>query len=244
MNTNRITALVTGANRGIGKGISEKLIQNGIHVIGTSTNQNGVKIINNYLKNTGFGCILNVKDINSIKEVIKIIHKKNYTIDILINNAGITADNLLVNMTNKEWENIIQTNLTSVFYLTKYVIRSMIKKRTGRIITIGSVIAYTGNQGQINYSSSKSGLIGFHKSLALEVASKGITVNIVSPGLIKTDLTDTLNLIQYRKHLSNIPMKRLGTIEEIADAVMFLASKNASYITGHTLHVNGGMYMI
>jgi len=244
MNINKKTALITGANRGIGKGIAKKLVDQGIRVIGTSTTQKGVEIINNYLEKNGFGCILNLKNTNSITETIKEIYKKKYSIDILINNAGIKEDNLLVNMKNQEWDDVIKTNLSSIFYLVKSVIRSMIKKRQGRIITIGSIIACTGNKGQVNYSASKSGLVGFHKSLALEVASKGITVNIVAPGFIKTDLTNTLDSIQYQKYLCNIPMKRMGKIEEIADAVVFLASKKASYITGHTLHVNGGMYMI
>jgi len=146
-------------------------------------------------------------------------------------------------MKNEEWENVIKINLTSIFYMSKSVIRGMIKKKYGRIITIGSVIGYIGNKGQVNYSTSKSGLIGFHKSLALEVASKGITVNIVSPGLIDTDFIKNLNTSKYKSYLSHIPMKRIGKIEEIADAVMFLASDKASYITGHTLHVNGGIYM-
>ncbi|AEO08698.1 3-oxoacyl-[acyl-carrier protein] reductase [Buchnera aphidicola str. Ak (Acyrthosiphon kondoi)] len=244
MNKNRKTVLITGANRGIGKAIAKKFINKGIQVIGTSTTQDGVKNIEDYLKGNGFGFILNLKNTDSITETIKEIYKKKYSIDILINNAGIKEDNLLVKMKNKEWNDVIKTNLSSIFYLVKSVIRPMIKKKQGRIITIGSVIAYTGNKGQVNYSASKSGLVGFHKSLALEVASKGITVNIVSPGLIKTDFTNTLSSIQNQKYISNIPMKRLGNPEEIADAVIFLSSKKASYITGHTLHINGGMYMI
>ncbi|AYN24718.1 3-oxoacyl-[acyl-carrier-protein] reductase [Buchnera aphidicola] len=243
MKINKKTALITGANQGIGKEIAIKLLQKGIQVIGTSTSVNGVKIINKYLKKNGFGFVLDLKDSDSILEKMKEIYKKEYSIDILINNAGTKLDNLLVYMSNQEWENVIKINLTSIFYLSKSVIRSMIKKKFGRIITIGSVIGYIGNQGQINYSASKSGLVGFHKSLALEVASKGITVNIVSPGFIKTNLTKDLNIFQYKKHLSKIPMKRIGKPEEIADAVVFLSSEKASYITGHTLHVNGGMYM-
>ncbi|WP_367682250.1 3-oxoacyl-[acyl-carrier-protein] reductase [Buchnera aphidicola] len=236
-------ALVTGANQGIGKEIAKKLSEKGIKVIGTSTTINGVKIINQYLKKNGFGFVLNLKDTDSILEKMKEIYKKNYSIDILINNAGIKSDNLLVYMNSREWENVIKINLTSIFYMSKSVIRSMIKNKYGRIITIGSVIGSIGNRGQVNYSASKSGLIGFHKSLALEVASKGITVNIVAPGLIDTQLTKKLNILQYKKHLSNIPMQRLGTTKEIADAVMFLSSEKASYITGQTLHINGGMYM-
>ncbi|QFQ32522.1 beta-ketoacyl-ACP reductase [Buchnera aphidicola (Aphis fabae)] len=237
------TALVTGANKGIGKAIAIKLLEQGIRVIGTSTNKYGVQTINKYLKKNGFGFILDLKDTNSITEKIKEIYKHKYSIDILVNNAGVKLDKLLVHMNNTEWEDIIKINLTSIFYTSKAVIRSMIKKKEGRIITINSIIGYTGNKGQINYSTAKSGLIGFHKSLALEVASKGITVNMVAPGLIQTDFIKNLNIFQYKKYLSNIPMKRLGKAEEIADAVIFLSSKKASYITGQTLHINGGMYM-
>ncbi|QIQ41936.1 MAG: 3-oxoacyl-[acyl-carrier-protein] reductase [Buchnera aphidicola (Microlophium carnosum)] len=244
MKKNKKTALVTGANRGIGREIAKKLIKKGIQVVGTSTTKEGVKIIDNDLKEKGFGLILDLKNTNSIKEEIENFQKKQYSIDILVNNAGIKKDNLLVKMTPNEWEDVIKINLSSVFYLIKSVLRSMIKKRQGRIITISSVIPYIGNKGQVNYSASKSGLIGLHKSLALEVASKGITVNIVAPGFVKTDFTNTLDSIQYQKYLSCIPMKRIGKTEEIADAVVFLASKQASYITGHTLHINGGMYMI
>ncbi|WAI11550.1 MAG: 3-oxoacyl-[acyl-carrier-protein] reductase [Buchnera aphidicola (Macrosiphum albifrons)] len=244
MNKDKKTALITGANRGIGKAIAKKLIKKGIQVIGTSTTKDGVDTINSYLKDNGFGLILNLNNTDSITEKIQEIYKKKISIDILINNAGVKEDNLLIKMKKKEWEDVIKINLSSAFYLVKSVIRSMIKKRQGRIITISSIIAYTGNKGQVNYSASKSGLVGFHKSLALEVASKGITVNIVSPGFIKTDFTNTLNVMQHKKYLSNIPMKRLGQKEEIADAVIFLTSNKSSYITGHTLHVNGGMYMI
>ncbi|AEO08141.1 3-oxoacyl-ACP reductase FabG [Buchnera aphidicola] len=244
MNKNKQTALITGASRGIGKVIAKKLIQKGIKVIGTSTTNTGVKIINDYLKDNGFGLILDLKNTDSIIKTIKEIYKKKYSIDILINNAGIKKDNLLVKMTHKEWEDVIKINLSSVFYLVKSVIRSMIKKKQGRIITIGSIIANIGNKGQVNYSASKSGLIGFHKSLALEVASKGITVNIISPGLIKTDFIKTLNSTQYQNYVSKIPIKRIGYKDEIAHAVIFLISKKASYITGHTLHINGGMHMI
>lgn len=243
MKIKRKTALVTGANQGIGKEIAIKLAKKGIKVIGTSTSINGVKTINKYLKKNGFGFILDFKETSSIVEKMKEIYEKKYSIDILINNAGIKSDNLLIHMNDKEWENVIKVNLTSIFYMSKSVIRSMIKKKYGRIITIGSVIGSMGNQGQVNYSTSKSGLIGFHKSLALEVASKGITVNIVSPGLIKTNFIKKLNQVQYKKNLCKIPMKRIGTTKEIADAVIFLSSEKASYITGHTLHVNGGMYM-
>ncbi|ANZ22556.1 beta-ketoacyl-ACP reductase [Buchnera aphidicola (Diuraphis noxia)] len=243
MNSQKKTALVTGANQGIGKAIAKKLAENGIQIIGTSTSQKGVEKINQYLKNDGYGLILNLKNSKSIIQGIRKI-SQNKSIDILINNAGIKEDNLLIKMTEREWNNVIKINLTSIFYLVKQVLQSMIKKRYGRIITIGSVIGQIGNKGQVNYSSSKSGLIGFHKSLALEVASKGITVNIVSPGLIKTDFIKNLNVIQKKKYLSQIPMKRLGNPIEIAESVMFLVSEKSSYITGHTLHVNGGMFMV
>lgn len=244
MKNNKKTALITGANRGIGKAIAKKLIKKGIQVIGTSTSQDGVDVINDYAKENGFGIVLNLKNKNSIAETIKNIFKKEYCIDILINNAGIKEDKLLVNMNCMEWEKVIQINLTSIFYIIKSIIPPMIKKRKGRIITISSIIAYTGNQGQTNYSASKSGLVGFHKSLALELASRNITVNIIAPGFIKTDLTNTLNRIKCQKYLSQIPMKRLGNVEEVADAAIFLSSEKSSYITGHTLHINGGMYMI
>ncbi|QCI22210.1 3-oxoacyl-ACP reductase FabG [Buchnera aphidicola] len=243
MNNNKKIALITGASRGIGKAIAKKLVNKGIQIIGTSTNEKGVNTINKYLKKNGFGIILDLNNTDSIIDNIKNISNE-YSIDILINNAGIKADNLLIKMTDNEWNHVININLTSIFYLVKYILRSMLKKRYGRIITIGSIIGYTGNKGQVNYSSSKSGLIGFHKSLALEVASKGITVNIVSPGIIKTDFIKTLNSSQYQKYLSQIPMKKLGKTKDIAHAVMFLISKKASYITGHTLHVNGGMFMV
>lgn len=243
MKTTKQTALVTGANKGIGKAIAIKLSEKGIRVIGTSTTQYGVEIINKYLNKNGFGLVLDLKDTESIIKTIQEIYKNKYFIDILVNNAGIKSDKLLVHMSHKEWDNVIKINLTSVFYTSKAVIRSMIKKKSGRIITISSIIGYTGNKGQINYSASKSGLIGFHKSLALEVASKGITVNIIAPGLIQTDFLNDLNIFQHKKYFSMIPMKRLGKAEEIADAVIFLSSKKASYITGQTLHINGGLYM-
>jgi 3-oxoacyl-[acyl-carrier protein] reductase len=243
MNKKKQVALVTGASRGIGKAIAKELSKNGIQIIGTATNKNGVNIINKYLKKNGFGLILNLEKYGSITEDIKKIYQE-YQIDILVNNAGTTKDKLLIKMTEKEWCDVIQINLNSIFYLTKYCIKSMIQKKYGRIVTIGSIIGYIGNKGQINYSTSKSGLIGFHKSLALEVASKGITVNIVSPGLIKTDLTKNFHTQQYQKYLSLIPMKKIGHPEDIAHAVMFLISEKASYITGQTLHVNGGMFMV
>ncbi|QIQ41373.1 MAG: beta-ketoacyl-ACP reductase [Buchnera aphidicola (Aphis urticata)] len=243
MKTIKKTALVTGANTGIGKAIAIKLSEKRIRVIGTSTTKYGVEKINKYLKKNGFGLILDLKDTNSITETIKKIYQKKYSIDILVNNAGAKSDKLFIKMNDNEWEDIIKINLTSIFYTSKAVIRSMIQKKEGRIITISSVIGYTGNKGQINYSASKAGLIGFHKTLALEVASKGITVNIVAPGLIKTDFIKDLNIFQRKNYLSKIPMKRLGTAEEIADAVIFLSSQKAAYITGQTLHINGGMYM-
>ncbi|CAL4323065.1 3-oxoacyl-[acyl-carrier-protein] reductase FabG [Buchnera aphidicola (Eriosoma lanigerum)] len=237
-------ALITGANRGIGKAIAIKLKEKVQTIIGTSTTQKGVDDINKLLKNHGKGILLNIKNHLSIQSELNKIYDKFGNIDIIINNAGINHDHLLINTSIQEWEDTIQTNLTSIFYITKTIIKKMIKRRTGRIITIGSMIGYTGNIGQISYATSKSALVGFHKSLALEVANKGITVNIIAPGVIDSGMTKKLRINQKKKYLSQIPMKRLGTSDDIANAVVFLSSDQSSYITGHTLHINGGMYMM
>ncbi|QJC31868.1 3-oxoacyl-[acyl-carrier-protein] reductase [Enterobacteriaceae endosymbiont of Donacia tomentosa] len=244
MNFKGKIALVTGANRGIGYNIANTLAYYGAYVIGTSTNHNGVKIINNYLKNNGMGIILNFKD-NSIviTNLIKKIIRQFHSIDILINNAGIIYDKLIINMKDEQWDDLLKINLTSIFRISREVIRYMLKKSFGRIITIGSVVGITGNIGQANYAASKAGIIGFSKSLAKEVASKGITVNIISPGYIKTNMTFNIKKKQQNYILSQIPFKRFGEPQEIADAVIFLASEKASYITGETLNVNGGLYM-
>ncbi len=237
-------ALVTGASRGIGRAIAEKLVAGGARVIGTATSEQGAEAISTYLGENGKGIALNVTDSSSIEQLLTTIRAEFGEIDILVNNAGITRDNLLMRMKDDEWQDILDTNLTSVFKLSKAVMRSMMKKRFGRIITIGSVVGTMGNAGQANYAAAKAGLIGFSKSLAREVASRGITVNVVAPGFIETDMTRALTDDQRAGILSSVPANRLGDAKEIASAVAFLASDEASYITGETLHVNGGMYMI
>ncbi len=237
-------ALVTGASRGIGRAIAEKLIACGASVIGTATSENGAKAISEYLGNKGKGFVLNVTETDSIEKFLADVRAEFGEIDILVNNAGITRDNLLMRMKDDEWQDIIDTNLSSVFRLSKAVMRAMMKKRYGRIITIGSVVGTMGNAGQANYAAAKAGVIGFSKSLAREVASRGITVNVVAPGFIETDMTRALTEDQRAGILSQVPANRLGDAKEIASAVAFLASDEAGYITGETLHVNGGMYMV
>ena len=237
-------ALVTGASRGIGRAIAEKLVAGGAKVIGTATSEKGAEAIGEYLGENGKGIMLNVVDSASIEQVLATIRAEFGEIDILVNNAGITRDNLLMRMKDDEWQDILDTNLTSVFRLSKAVMRAMMKKRHGRIITVGSVVGTMGNAGQANYAAAKAGLIGFSKSLAREVASRGITVNVVAPGFIETDMTRALTDEQRAGTLAAVPAGRLGSPNEIASAVAFLASDEASYITGETLHVNGGMYMV
>ncbi len=236
-------ALVTGATRGIGRAIAEELVAKGVFVLGTATSEKGAESISAYLGEKGKGLVLNVADVQSIESTLEKIKAEFGDIDILVNNAGITRDNLLMRMKDDEWFDILQTNLTSVYHLSKAMLRSMMKKRFGRIITIGSVVGSMGNPGQANYCAAKAGLIGFSKALAKEVASRGITVNVVAPGFIATDMTDVLTEDQKSGILANVPAGRLGEPVEIAKAVAFLASDDAAYITGTTLHVNGGMYM-
>lgn len=244
MNLSGKIALVTGASRGIGKAIAEKLVECGAIVIGTATTENGAQAISQYLGSHGKGFALNVTDEKSIESVIDAVKTQYGDIDILVNNAGITRDNLLMRMKDDEWQDILETNLTSVFRLSKALMRTMMKKRFGRIVTIGSVVGTMGNAGQANYAAAKAGLIGFSKSLAREVASRGITVNVVAPGFIETDMTKALSDDQRGAILSQVPANRLGEPKEIANAVAFLVSDEAAYITGETIHVNGGMYMV
>ncbi len=244
MNLEGKIALVTGASRGIGRAIAELLVERGATVIGTATSESGAAAISEYLGKSGKGLALNVTDVASIEVTLKTISDEFGVIDILVNNAGITRDNLLMRMKDDEWNDIIDTNLTPIFRMSKAVLRGMMKKRAGRIINVGSVVGTMGNAGQANYAAAKAGVIGFTKSLAREVASRGITVNTVSPGFIETDMTKTLNDDQRAATLANVPAGRLGDPREIASAVAFLASPEAAYITGETLHVNGGMYMV
>ena len=236
-------ALVTGASRGIGRAIAEKLTEDGFFVIGTATSDGGADAISAYLSDNGKGMKLNVADTDSIAEVMKMIADEHGVPAVLVNNAGITRDNLLMRMKDDEWDDIINTNLTSVFRMSKAVLRGMMKARSGRIINIASVVGATGNAGQANYAAAKAGMVGFAKSMAKEVGSRGITVNTVAPGFIDTDMTRELADEHKQVLLAGIPLARLGDAKEIANAVAFLASDGASYITGETLHVNGGMFM-
>lgn len=239
-------AFITGASRGIGQAIALVLAAQGATVIGTATSEKGADAISDYLQKhgaKGIGMVLDVTDQASVEKVVADIEARYGTVSILVNNAGITRDNLLMRMKEDEWDAIIQTNLTSLFRVTKACLRSMMKARRGRIISISSVVGVSGNAGQANYAAAKAGVIGFSKSLAREVGSRGITANVVAPGFIDTDMTRELPEAQKQALLNQIPLTRLGSPEEIAHAVAFLASPGAAYITGETLHVNGGMYM-
>lgn len=239
-------ALVSGASRGIGQAIALNLGKKGATVIGTATSEKGAENISAYLKENGVkgqGMVLNVTDQSSIDDLLKAM-KDNYSMpSVLVNNAGITRDNLMMRMKDEEWDDIIQTNLTSIFKLSKACLRAMMKARKGRIISIASVVGLTGNAGQTNYAAAKAGIFGFTKSLAREIGSRGITVNAVAPGFIDTDMTRGLPDEAKEALLKQIPLNRLGDADEIASAVGFLASDQAAYITGETLNVNGGMYM-
>jgi 3-oxoacyl-[acyl-carrier protein] reductase len=236
-------ALVTGASRGIGKAIAQQLVNCGAVVIGTATSENGAQAISAYLGESGTGMCVNVTIDDDISNCIKHITDTYGAIDILINNAGITRDNLLMRMKENEWNDILDTNLTSVFKLSKAVMRGMMKKKNGRIVSVGSVVGSTGNAGQANYAAAKAAVIGFSKSMAREIASRGITVNVVSPGFIDTDMTKSLTDDQKEAIFKDIPANRLGSPDEIAATVVFLCSDAAAYITGETIHVNGGMHM-
>jgi len=244
---NEKLVLVTGASRGIGRAIALTLGNAGATVIGTATSDEGAANItkifaeNNIL---GKGMMLNVTDNEQISKLLKSITADYGSVDILVNNAGITRDNILVRMKEDEWDDIINTNLSSVYKMSKAVLRGMIKKRSGRIISITSVVGAMGNAGQSNYAAAKAGIMGFTKSLAREVGVRGITVNAIAPGFIQTDMTDKLPEDQKVALASQIPMARLGTVDEIAQSVLFLAGESGSYITAQTLHVNGGMYTV
>lgn len=239
-------ALVTGASRGIGQAIALELGKQGAIVVGTATSESGAQAISTYLNAAGVkgqGFALNVNDAAQIELVLTAIRQQFGEISILVNNAGITKDNLLARMSEEEWDDVLTTNLKSVFRLSRAVLRAMMKARGGRIISISSVVGSMGNPGQSNYAASKAGMAGFTKSLAQEIGSRNITVNCVAPGFIDTDMTHALGEEQRAKLVEHVPLKRLGKPEDIAAAVAFLAGPGATYITGVTLHVNGGMYM-
>jgi 3-oxoacyl-[acyl-carrier protein] reductase len=239
--------LVTGASRGIGTSIALTLGGAGATVIGTATSEKGANNIskifaeNNIL---GKGLKLDVTNNDQVTDLLKVVSDEFGSVDILVNNAGITRDNILVRMKEEEWDDIINTNLSSVYRMSKAVLRGMIKKRSGRIISITSVVGAMGNAGQSNYAAAKAGIMGFTKSLAREVGVRGITVNAIAPGFIETDMTDSLPEDQKAVLASQIPMGRLGTVNEVAQAVLFLSGDSGSYITAQTLHVNGGMYSV
>ena len=236
-------ALVTGASRGIGASIARALAAAGATVIGTATSQGGADGISSALAGKGRGIVLNVTDDESVQSAIKDIQGNEGSPSILVNNAGITKDNLLMRMKPEEWDDVIATNLTGLYRVSKACLRGMMKARKGRIINIASVIAVMGNAGQTNYAASKAGMVGFSKSLAREIGSRGITVNVVAPGFIDTDMTKNLSDDQRAAMLSQVPLGRLGAGDDIANSVLFLASGGGDYITGETLHVNGGMVM-
>jgi 3-oxoacyl-[acyl-carrier protein] reductase len=236
-------ALVTGASRGIGASIARALADAGATVVGTATSQAGADGVSQALADKGRGIVLNVADEESVKAAVKDMQANEGSPTILVNNAGITRDNLLMRMKQDEWDDVIATNLTGVFRVSKACLRGMMKAKKGRIINIASVIAVMGNAGQSNYAATKAGMVGFSKSLAREIGSRGITVNVVAPGFIDTDMTKDLPEAQRDAMLSQVPLGALGAGDDIASAVLFLASSAGAYITGETLHVNGGMVM-
>jgi len=237
------TALVTGATRGIGRAIALHLSAAGAFVIGTATSAEGAASIQSFLGQQGAGRVLDVRDWQACEQLVQDLEQLHGGVHILVNNAGITRDGLLLRMKAEDWDSVLQTNLGSVFRLSKSVLKGMLKRRAGRIISIASVIASTGNAGQCNYAAAKAGMVGFSKSLAREVGSRGITVNVIAPGYIETDMTAALDQKQREALALQIPLQRLGKPDDIAAAVAFLASPAASYITGETLHINGGMHM-
>jgi 3-oxoacyl-[acyl-carrier protein] reductase len=237
-------ALVTGASRGIGRSIATTLAKNGITVIGTATSDSGAEAITEYLKEFGGrGVALNVNDKANIDAVVKDIAATEGDLTILVNNAGITKDGLLMRMKEEDWDEVLDTNLKSVFLLVKAAIRGMTKAKFGRIINVASVVGFMGNAGQVNYSAAKGGMIAMTKSLAKEFGSRNVTANCVAPGFIQTDMTDKLPEDVRDAYIKNIPLGRFGQVEDIANAVKYLASDEAGYVTGSTIHVNGGMYV-
>ncbi|WP_413463057.1 3-oxoacyl-ACP reductase FabG [Legionella pneumophila] len=246
MNLEGKIALVTGASRGIGRAVAEKLARNGAFVFGTATTEQGAASINSFFekeKLVGKGIVLDVTSTEQVENLMSTLSDNDQCPSILVNNAGITADNLLLRMDDEEWYKVIETNLNSIYRMTKACLKPMFRARWGRIISIGSVVGASGNSGQVNYTAAKAGVIGFSKSLAQEIGSRGITVNVVAPGFIDTDMTTALPDMVKEEMLKRIPMRKLGQPEDVADAVAFLASDSAKYITGETIHVNGGMYM-
>jgi 3-oxoacyl-[acyl-carrier protein] reductase len=239
-------ALVTGASRGIGHAIAKKLAEQGAFVFGTATTEQGAKSIQAFFdaeKLTGKGVVLDVTNNDQVQEFISQLSDTDQCPSILVNNAGITADNLLLRMDDDEWYKVIETNLNSIYRLSKACLKPMFRARFGRIISVGSVVGHSGNAGQVNYTAAKAGVEGFSKSLAIEIGSRGITVNVVAPGFIDTEMTANLPDLVKEEMMKRIPMRKLGQPEDVADAVAFLASDSAKYITGATIHVNGGMYM-
>jgi len=237
------TALVTGATRGIGRAIAAALSEAGASVVGTATTEAGAETISDALGDAGAGVEMDVNDVDSVTAAVDFVGKKFGAVTVLVNNAGITRDNLLLRMKEEEWEAALDTNLKSVYRLSRACLRGMTRARRGRIINITSVVGFTGNPGQGNYAAAKAGIGGFTRALALEVASRNITVNAVAPGFIETDMTGTLDAARRERLRAAIPLGRLGAAEDVAAAVAFLAGPAAGYITGATLHVNGGMFM-
>ena len=244
-NAEDIVVLITGANRGIGYSIFETFYQHGYKVVGSYRSDSGSKSLKKIIDddNRGMAIKLDVTSTNSVTDATNKIKEKFGNIGVLINNAGVTNDNLFMRMKEEEWNNVIDTNLNSVFRVTKECVKGMIKERYGRIINISSVVGLTGNPGQVNYSSSKSALFGFTKSLARELASRNITANSISPGFIETDMTEKLSEEQMKAITQSIPLSRLGNVKDVANLTLFLASDQASYITGENINVNGGLYM-
>ena len=246
MSMSERVALVTGASRGIGRAIATELAQSGARVVGTATTEQGASAITEHFTQLDLPVVGKILDNRSEEDILKLfafIQSEYGSPTIVVNNAGITKDNLMLRMSEQQWSDVIDVNLNAVFRITKAALRGMIKAGFGRVITIGSVVGHMGNAGQVNYSASKAAVAGFSRSLAQELGSRNVTVNVVAPGFITTDMTDKLSEEQKEALVSVVPLKRMGTVHDIAKAVAFLASEHAGYITGETLHVNGGMYM-